>query len=227
MSMEGRMIVGRRMVYNTDNVLVKQLGECDNQMLKLIQLIEEVSIPIRENRFESLVRSIVGQQISVKAASTIFERLKNKVGELTPEAISVLDVESLREVGLSKQKISYMKDLCEKIIGNDINLYLLDNLSNEEVIKQLTQVKGIGKWTAEMFLMFSVGRTDVLSLGDAGLQRACKWLYEAKSDADGRDVLKQKGESWSPFSSIASFYLWAAIDHGYVDNYPSIDRIGN
>ncbi|PEZ76489.1 DNA-3-methyladenine glycosidase [Bacillus sp. AFS017274] len=198
----------------------------DPQLAKLITLIGGRSLEIGDDRFAALIKSIIGQQLSVKAAATIssrfFNLLNNKVDPYTIENISDEDI---RIVGISKQKITYIRDLCSKIKLNEITLSGLDALSDTEVIETLTKVKGIGSWTAEMFLIFSLGRDNILSLGDVGLQRACKWLYNVEKEVNPKQYLKEKGRFWEPYSSIASLYLWDAIDYGYVDNYKKIDDV--
>ena len=197
----------------------------DPQLAKLIGLIGEISFDIRQDRFSALIGSIIGQQLSVKAASTISSRFfKLLNNEVNPSTIEKLSDDTMREAGLSKQKISYIRDLCAKVNTSEVDLLTIDNVSDEEVIELLTKVKGIGIWTAEMFLIFSLSRKNILSLGDVGLQRACKWLYNSSNDVDKKALLKEKGKSWTPFSSIASLYLWAAIDEGFVENFKTIDE---
>ncbi|AVK85923.1 DNA-3-methyladenine glycosylase 2 family protein [Lysinibacillus sp. B2A1] len=201
------------------------LKEVDPQLAKLILLIGENSFDLKEDRFSALIRSIIGQQLSVKAASTISSRLCNLVNnQVNPFTIEKVTDEALREVGISKQKISYIRDLCLKVQSQEVNLLILDKLPDSEVIQTLTNVKGIGLWTAEMFLIFSLGRKNILSLGDVGLQRASRWLYGTNNN-DNKLILQEKGENWKPYCSIASLYLWDAIDYGFVDKFKDIDEV--
>ncbi|MEH7277148.1 DNA-3-methyladenine glycosylase family protein [Neobacillus vireti] len=211
---------------NINSNEIKELSLKDPQLGKLITLIGNISIKIRQDRFASLISSIIGQQLSVKAARTIYTRftvlMENKIH---PDPISCIDDNTLRGIGISKQKIGYIRDLCEKVNNGAINLDSLKDLSDSEVKTTLIEIKGIGNWTAEMFLIFSLGRKNVLSLGDVGLQRACKWLYKADSKLYGKDLLAEKGEVWKPICSYASLYLWNSIDNGYVDSFNNIDEI--
>lgn len=200
----------------------KKLSILSNNDLVLGELIRRVGQleMTKENDFyQSLVRSIIGLQLSVKAADTIFSRfITLSHGVVEPRVSLNLTDEEIRSIGVSFQKISYIKDLSIKILVRDIVLEELNNLSNTEVISTLTQVRGIGKWTAEMFLIFSLGRENVLSLADVGLQRGASWLYD---NEDGKSVLLQKEKQWDPYQSIASLYIWEVINLGWVNRYDS------
>ncbi|MEH7276641.1 DNA-3-methyladenine glycosylase family protein [Neobacillus vireti] len=210
---------------NLKNEDVQFLWKADKVMGKLIQIIGNIEIQIKGNRYESLVKSIIGQQLSVKAAGTIIGRVEALCNGITPQSIDNASIDELRATGISRSKINYMKDLTEKFLSNQLKLDQLDRFSNDEVITELTKVKGIGQWTAEMFLIFSLVRNDVLSLGDVGLQRACKWLYQADKETNGKDFLEQKAEKWKPYYSIASLYLWEAVNRDYVIKYKTIDDL--
>ncbi|MDH5162449.1 DNA-3-methyladenine glycosylase 2 family protein [Heyndrickxia oleronia] len=168
---------------------------------------------------------MVGQQLSAKVASVLNERLKKlSNSNLSPETILALSDEQLREIGISYRKISYIRDLSEKIAKKELLFEQFSFMGNETVIQQLTQVKGIGRWTAEMFLIFSLGRLDVLSLLDIGLQRGVKWLYSVSKESDGKKLLEEKGKIWAPYQSIASLYLWEVVNQEYVVSYPSFEE---
>lgn len=204
---------------------VVELCNQDPTMKKLISSIGNLEIDMRPDYFRSLVRSIVGQLISVQAAEAIFHRLdlllENKI---TAESILQTHINELRHVGLSNRKVAYIQDLAWKVSTSTINLQQLHSLDNREIIKQLTSIKGIGKWTSEMFLIFSLGRMDVLAIDDIGTQRGAAWLYQGNK-ADRRKILKEKATLWEPHYTIASFYLWEAVLLGYVTNYDSIDEL--
>ncbi|WP_400162432.1 DNA-3-methyladenine glycosylase family protein [Brevibacillus sp. TJ4] len=195
------------------------LGEADAQLNKLIHVIGELELTVRHNHFYSLAMSVIGQQLSAKAASTIRKRVSLLCPEFSPEHVLQIPVEQLREAGVSRPKIAYIHDLCGRIQSKELDFGGIHQLNNEQVIQMLTAVKGIGTWTAEMFLIFSLGRTDVLSLADVGLQRAARWLY------DTPDALAQHGPRWNPYASVASLYLWESIDRGLVDSGASIDEL--
>lgn len=158
--------------------------------------------------FETLAASIIGQQLSVKAADTIEKRVLNVIGGcLTPERILAVEPEALRACGLSNAKVKYVRVLAERVAEGLMDFdAMAAELDNEVVIRQLIELPGVGRWTAEMFLIFGLKRPDVLSLGDVGLQRAVRLLY-------GEDrTLEEVGSVWQPYRSIASWYLWQSLD---------------
>jgi DNA-3-methyladenine glycosylase II len=165
-----------------------------------------------EPAFQSLAEAIVYQQLHGKAAATIFKRLTDLAGEpLTPEGILKLSTEQLRGVGLSKQKLSYLRDLAARTQAGELNFARLSDLPDAEVIKQLTQVKGIGVWTAHMFLMFSLRRPDVLPTGDLGIQMAIRKHYR-KRKLPKPMQMEKIARCWAPYRSVACWYLWQSID---------------
>lgn len=167
----------------------------------------------RADHFSALVRAITGQQLSVKAAATIYARLIALMpGGLTPESLSVLSDDQLRGVGMSRQKAAYFRDLCDKVVSGALPLNALEAMSDEEVIAALTQVKGIGRWSAEMFLMFRLHRPDVLPLDDLGIVNAVKNVYGLRKKPTA-DRIRRIGESWRPYRSVASWYLWQTLDN--------------
>jgi DNA-3-methyladenine glycosylase II len=196
---------------------VQFLSAADPRMSALINLIGEVKTNTQEPHFASIARSIISQQISVKAAATIRGRVIELAGELSPAALMGQSDESLRAAGLSAAKVAYIRDLCSKVLSGEVSLDQLQELSDEEATAKLVSIKGIGKWTAEMFLIFGLGRENIVSTGDAGLQRAAKWLHEMDERPD-RKYLQQVAHLWSPYGSIASLYLWEAINTGHVDS---------
>lgn len=161
--------------------------------------------------FFNLCESIVSQQLSVKAADTIFERLLALMPKkkLTPENILKQKDESLRKAGLSNAKVKYIKDLSAKVKSGEVELEKLDGLSEEEVIVKLTSVKGIGRWTAEMFLMFALGREDVFSHGDLGLRNAIKKVYNFESY--DQKIVEEIVIKWSPYKTYAARILWRSL----------------
>jgi DNA-3-methyladenine glycosylase II len=167
----------------------------------------------RTEHFSALVRAITGQQLSTKAAATIFSRLVALMPDgVTPAALSSLTDEQMRAVGMSRQKISYFRDLCDKASSGVVPLDALDALSDEEVITALTAVKGIGRWSAEMFLMFRLHRPDVLPVDDLGIVNAVKNVYKLRKRPTAERIRKL-GEAWRPYRSVASWYLWRSLDN--------------
>jgi DNA-3-methyladenine glycosylase II len=162
--------------------------------------------------FGSLVRSIVYQQLSGKAASTIFGRLREATGEpIAPEAILTLDAERLRELGLSKQKATYIRDLAERTASGEVAFEQFPEMSNDQILEQLTRVKGIGVWTVQMFLMFALRRPDVLPCGDLGIRNAVAKAYGLESPPSASEI-EEIGMKWQPYRSVASWYLWRSLE---------------
>jgi DNA-3-methyladenine glycosylase II len=169
--------------------------------------------------FHALLRAIVSQQLSTKAAATIAARFDGLYGgPPTPAQVMATSDEQLRAVGFSGQKISYVRDLCFRITDGVLPLAALDVMSDEEVIETLTQVKGIGRWTAEMFLMFRLHRPDVLPVGDLGIVKAVQKAYGLRK-VPTPERLTRIGEAWRPYRSIACWYLWASLH-----NKPPINK---
>lgn len=175
--------------------------------------VETLTLSIHPDPFLRLCRSIVGQQLSVKAAQTIFGRFESlfKHGVSPKELLKISD-EKLRGAGLSYQKIKYLKDLATKTISGEIDLHNLNTKENEEIIVELTKIKGIGVWTAEMFLMFSLGRPDVFSYGDLGLQNAIMKLYKLKQKPTEKQMEKFS-KKWIPYRTFAAMILWRSLDN--------------
>ena len=165
------------------------------------------------NTFETLVDAIVSQQISVKAADAIMARLRAALSveqgiSITPEALREFDHDALRAVGLSTPKARYVRDLTERVTQGLLKLEELAALDDEEVITRLVAVKGIGRWTAEMILMFSLGRLDVLPLDDLGFIEGVREAYNLQT-RPSRQELQERGKLWRPYRSVATWYIWA------------------
>ncbi len=177
--------------------LVKKYGPCKIR-------------PRRQSEyFENLVREITSQQLSGKAASTIYGRFKDKVGKVTPENVLKRRDSTLRACGLSFAKISYVKDLAKKVRSGELKINKLNKLSDEEVIDELIKVKGIGRWTAEMFLMFGLARPDVFPVDDLGIRKGTNRLL--KRDLTAHSMGK-KALRWKPYRTVASWYIWRLLD---------------
>lgn len=166
------------------------------------------------SHFLALSRAMVYQQLSGRAAATIFQRFLGLYpnGDPGPAEILATSDEQLRSVGLSRQKVGYLRDLSTRVAGGELPLDHVETLADADLITHLVQVKGIGRWTAQMFLMFKLGRVDVLPDLDLGIQNAIKRAYR-KRKVGPKDVLKI-GAKWSPYSSIACWYLWRSLDSG-------------
>lgn len=165
-----------------------------------------------DDHFYNLVRNIIYQQLSGKAADAIFTRFSQLIGgKVSPEQVIKVEDQALRNVGLSWAKAKYIKDLASKVISGEVVLTNIDALDNESVITQLTKVKGIGRWTAEMFLLFTLHRENIFSLGDLGLRNGFAKLYGL--DQPAQEHIKSIVESWSPYQSYGSLCLWHYLDN--------------
>jgi DNA-3-methyladenine glycosylase II len=193
----------RRALIRRDPViatLIRQHGECG------------LASSQRTDPFHALLHAIIAQQLSTKAAKTIEGRFSVLFdGGPTPAAVARASDEKLRAVGLSPQKLKYVRDLCVRILDGSLNLNALALLTDDEVIEALTRVKGIGRWTAEMFLMFRLHRPDVLPVGDLGIVKAVQRAYKLRSLPTPARLTKI-GETWRPYRSVACWYLWASLD---------------
>jgi 3-methyladenine DNA glycosylase/8-oxoguanine DNA glycosylase len=191
---------------------INHLKKSDPILRAIIEQVGPCRIEFGLPEFRSLAESIIYQQLHGKAAATIFKRFAALVGEpLTPAGILKLTDEQLRAVGLSKQKSAYMKDLAIKTRDGLLDFSKLPEMPDEEVIKHLTQVKGIGVWTAHMFLIFTLKRGDVLPTGDYGVQTAMKKHYRKRKMPKPKDMEKI-ARAWSPYRSVACWYLWRSLD---------------
>lgn len=184
----------------------------DRKLAKVIDRIGEFNLSLTKNPYESLVEAIITQQLSAKAADSISTKFRAIYGKF-PKPSDVMETSDakLRKAGLSYMKVSYIKDLSKKVESKEIRLSYMKNLSDEEIIVQLTQVKGIGRWTAEMFLIFSLGRLDVLPVGDLGLRKGIKNLYSLE-ELPEKEQIERIAEKWRPYRSMATWYLWRSQD---------------
>ncbi|WP_423800758.1 DNA-3-methyladenine glycosylase family protein [Neobacillus sp. SAB-20_R2A] len=221
-------------MHNNNNVLliskrdsmVTELCNHDLYLGKLINITGDIEIKLRKDYFIALVKSIISQQLSPKAANTIFARFELLLQkDINPLSLQTIDDEQLRNVGVSRQKIAYLRDLSAKFSNGEVNLEKIDEVHNEQIIKTLTNIKGIGKWTAEMFLIFSLGRMDVLPLDDVGLQRAVRWLYSLSKDKDLKLAFQEKSYNWGGNTTIACLYLWEAVNRDFIIKYENIDSL--
>lgn len=188
--------------------------DSDPVMRRLIDAVGPFTLrPERTRRFSILVRSIISQQVSTAAARTIRGRLEGVLDGrgLTAEGIAALSRPQLRSVGLSRQKASYLLDLAAKSLDGTVRLDRIGRLGDEAVIGTLTQVKGIGRWTAEMFLIFSLGRLDVLPVDDLGVRTAIRDLYGLEALPDKKTCLDIAGP-WRPYATVGSWYCWRSLD---------------
>ena len=206
----------RRILMRRDPVLavtIRRIGACG------------MASRLLADHLTTLVRAIVGQQLSSKAAATIFGRLRALFADaqITVVGLQALDDAALRSVGLSSQKVSYLRDLSTRIADGRLRLDELDELPDEQVIERLTAVRGFGRWTAEMFLMFRLQRPDVLPVGDLGICTAVQRIYRLRQRPKPKRLI-QIGEAWRPYRSIACWYLWESLKKSEVGSLKSEKR---
>jgi DNA-3-methyladenine glycosylase II len=188
-----------------------ELAERDAVMCGLIERFRGLALASRGDAFSTLARSIVGQQISVKAAQSVWDRLASRMMEMTPARVASARRPALRSCGLSGQKVDYIRDLARKFVDGTLDPSRWGALEDEALIVELTKVKGIGRWTAEMFLMFHLARPDVLPVADLGLQRAMRLHYNRGRVLSAARMHKI-GAVWAPWRSVATWYLWRSLD---------------
>ena len=191
---------------------IAYLRDIDPVMARSIERVGECTLTPNPNLFETLVDAIISQQISVKAADAIMGRLRKAAlgdagGLVTPEALLPLDADALRTAGLSPQKIRYIRDLTERVSSGQLDLALLSELDDEAVITELVKVKGIGRWTAEMMLIFSFGRPDVLPVDDLGFLEGVRAAYGLETRPTPKEM-RERGEIWRPYRTFATWYMW-------------------
>ena len=192
---------------------VKYLSRVDPQLEVVINTVGKYSISLRTDAFQSLVESIIYQQLAGSAANVIYTRFIKYYNNMMPtptDIISTSDMELKSKIGLSSKKVQYLKDLATKIAERKLSLDLLTTLSDEEVINQLIQVKGIGRWTAEMFLIFCLGRQDVLPVTDLGIRKAMHNIYSLSELPKPAEMLAI-AQPWRPHRTVATWYLWKSL----------------
>lgn len=192
---------------------ILHLKKSDPVIAAIIEKVGDYTIEFREPEFQTLVRSIVYQQLSGKAASTILGRLVGAMPgrRLTPDAILALEPERMRELGLSKQKTSYIRDLAGRTLAGELDFSRLRDMEDDEVIESLTRVKGVGVWTAHMFLIFALRRPNVLPTGDLGVRAAIRKAYRLR-DLPKPARIEKIARRWHPYCSVAAWYLWRSVD---------------
>lgn len=192
----------------------QHLSKADKVKKRLVKAHGPCPLASRKYRpFDTLVGSIISQQLSAKAADTIKSRIIGIVGTpFKPTEVLRANVDALRAAGLSGAKVRYVRELAERVADGRLSFDALESEESESVISRLIEIPGVGRWTAEMFLIFGLKRPDVLAVHDAGLQRAARMLYVNPSRSDRR--LEEVSESWRPYRSVASWYLWQHLDKG-------------
>ncbi|MBE7527461.1 MAG: DNA-3-methyladenine glycosylase 2 family protein [Nitrosomonas sp.] len=190
---------------------VNELSARDPVMYRIIQSYSDSLSEEKSDAFTTLARAIVGQQISVKAAASVWQKVTTSIPEISPEKLMVTETSLLRACGLSARKIDYLRDLSHHFLEGKLVAVNWHELDDETLIRRLIEVKGIGRWTAEMFLIFHLHRPDVLPLDDIGLQRAVSKHYN-DSQPINKHGIRAIAENWQPWRSVATWYLWRSLD---------------
>ncbi len=191
---------------------INHLKKTDPVIAAIIERVGPFRMQKRPATFWALARAIVFQQLTGKAATTIWNRLEAAAGgAVTPESILALSDEQMRACGLSKQKLSYVRDLAARTLSREIDFERIDQWTDEEVVEHLTRVKGVGEWTAHMFLMFALQRPNVLPTGDYGIRAAMKKAYRMRKMPTPKRM-QQIAKCWHPYCSFACWYLWRSLD---------------
>lgn len=188
----------------------KEISYLKNKDKKLAEVIEKVGLIERKTDpelFSALVHHIVGQQISTKAQATIWERMKKSLGAVTPETILNASVDEIRSFGISLRKVEYIKDFAEKVHTGEFDIEAAEKMEDDELIKYLTTLKGVGVWTAEMILLFCLQRPNVFSFDDLAIQRGLRMVYHHRKI--DRKLFEKYKRRFTPYCSVASLYLWA------------------
>jgi DNA-3-methyladenine glycosylase II len=187
------------------------LSKKDKRLGKIIISYPKDFLFSKSDPFMTLARSIVGQQISVKAAQSVWDKLEKKLKVINPLNIKKTHSNSLKSVGLSRQKVLYLKNLSLAFINKEIKINKWDKMNDEDIIQDLIQIKGIGRWTAEMFLIFNLCRADILPLDDIGMIKGLCKIYNLDYPIN-REKVSEIGNKWKPYRSVATWYLWRSLD---------------
>ncbi len=188
-----------------------ELMRADRVMRRLIPAYGQARLQSRGDAFQTLARSIVGQQVSVSAAQSVWNRLLELCGAVSPSGVLERDVQALRQVGLSQRKAEYLRDLASRFEQGLVHPQQWPSMDDEAIIEELVAIRGIGRWTAEMFLMFHLLRPDVLPLDDLGLRRGISQCYFS-GEAVSRSELREVASAWAPWRSVGTWYIWRSLD---------------
>ena len=203
-------------ILDKDNPAVKYLCTKDKRLSKVIDTIGEISYQPHDDGYAFLIHEIIEQMLSIKAGAVIYSRLQVLYNNICPEKIAGFTDKQIKSIGTANSKVSYIKGVTEAVLNENLVLSDLQNLSDDEAIKKLTSLRGIGLWTAKMYLIFVLNRQNVLPVEDVAFLQSYKWLY--KTDDISKDSVMKKCKKWSPYSSIAARYLYRALDTGLTKN---------
>lgn len=186
---------------------IDYLKSKDSKLKEVIDKLGYIKREVDSDLFSSVIHNIIGQQISTKALKTIWQRLNDKVDDIKPENITEMSIEDIKNLGMTYRKAEYIKDFTSKIMSGEFDIDALNDMSDEEIIKELSNLKGIGKWTAEMIMTFSMQRPDIVSYGDLAILRGMRMLYHHRKITP--ELFNKYKRRYSPYGTVASLYLWA------------------
>ncbi len=199
-----------KITYANDSLAALKLIELDPTLKPIFAKTKIVEFELESDHFLALVSAIVSQQLSGKVAQAIYKKVDAFFsGEITPEKILAADIEDMRKLGLSYRKAEYIKSIATHVMDGTVRFDTLDEMSDEDIIEMLVKIKGIGRWSAEMFLMFALGRPNVFSSGDFGLRKALSMLYGEEISVDKANELSLK---WDPYKTVVAYYLWRFLE---------------
>lgn len=201
----------KKIKYDINDDKVQYLMSTDECLNKLIKYVKNTEVIIESDGFCCLVKYIIGQQISDKARETIWNKFKSKFKGINPYDILNTDNTEIKLIGLSERKVNTIKRVALEIVNNKVNFNKYVSYTNEQIIEELTKIKGIGRWTVEMYLIFSLGREDVLSGSDGTIKRTIKWMYNLSVLPTNQDI-KQIFKKWKGYETIVSTFLWKSIE---------------
>jgi DNA-3-methyladenine glycosylase II len=193
-----------------------ELAERDPVLRDLLARFPDIQLRSRGDAFSTLARSIVGQQISIKASDTVWKRIEAAVPEMSPSALALAEDATLGACGLAQRKVGYLKDLALHFMDGSLDPARWPDMEDAAIIAELTEIRGIGRWTAEMFLIFNLLRPDVLPLEDLGLQRAMNFHYQ-RGEPLSKLKMRAISANWQPWRSVATWYLWRSMDPAPVE----------
>lgn len=207
-----------------DDEHIAYLSQRCSKLAEAITHIGKIERTVNPDLFSELMRTIIGQQISSKAIATIWNRMQNLLGEVTPETVANINPDSLQSIGVSYRKVDYMQSIAKEILEKNIDLGMLSELSDNEIKAKLSSFRGIGEWTAEMLMIFSMNRLNVLSFGDLAIHRGLRMLYRHREITPALFAKYQR--RFHPYNSVASLYLWHIASGGVPDlSDPKLKKI--
>lgn len=205
--------MGEIITYDGNSPEIQHLCKKDKRLAKVISMIGPLTYEIHYDPYEFLIHEIIEQMLSIKAGNKIFSRLVDLCGgKITPSQINKLSDAQIKSIGTASSKVTFIRSITNAVVNGELDFNSLTEMNDEEVFKHLTSFKGIGKWTANMYLIFVLNRMNILPTNDAAFLQAYEWLYKTNDRSDSS--IKYKCRKWKPYSSIASRYLYRALDSG-------------